>query len=144
MSLKSLFSCEFQGINSDLAQDFCWIHGTSYIPPQYQPHMKCIVELEGVESEDDAPDTAYYQWVTFFMAIQASVVTNYSKNSRVQMPFFGLQSSVIVHELNIFGIQYLTHFLNIFGIWFQSNFSICDNPDPGRGLLRTLLHLVHP
>jgi len=64
-------SCEFQGINSDLAQDFCWIHGTSYIPPQYQPHLKCIVELEGVESEDDAPDTAYYQWVTFFMAIQA-------------------------------------------------------------------------
>ena len=45
--------------------------GTSYIPPQYQPHLKCIVELEGVESEDDAPDTAYYQWVTFFMAIQA-------------------------------------------------------------------------
>ena len=36
-----------------------------------QPHLKCIVELEGVESEDDAPDTAYYQWVTFFMAIQA-------------------------------------------------------------------------
>jgi len=64
-------SCEFQGINSDLAQDFCWIHGTSYIPPQYQPHLKCIVELEGVESEDDAPDTAYYQWVTFIMAIQA-------------------------------------------------------------------------
>lgn len=29
------------------------------------------MELEGVESEDDAPDTAYYQWVTFFMAIQA-------------------------------------------------------------------------
>ena len=23
-----LCSCEFQGINSDLAQDFCWIHGT--------------------------------------------------------------------------------------------------------------------
>merc|ERR1712223_2024683 len=37
-------SCEFQGINSDLAQDYCWIHGTSYIPPQYQPHMKCILE----------------------------------------------------------------------------------------------------
>lgn len=66
-------SCEFQGINSDLAQDFCWIHGTSYIPPQYQPHLKCIVELEGIESEDDAPDTAYYQWVTFVMAIQAGV-----------------------------------------------------------------------
>jgi len=66
-------SCEFQGINSDLAQDFCWIHGTSYIPPQYQPHMKCIVELEGIESVDDAPDTSYYQWVTFIMAIHAGV-----------------------------------------------------------------------
>jgi len=66
-------SCEFQGINSDLAQDYCWIHGTSYIPPQYQPHMKCIVELEGVESVDDAPDTSYYQWVTFIMAIHAGV-----------------------------------------------------------------------
>lgn len=65
--------CEFQGINSDLAQDYCWIHGTSYIPPQYQPHMKCIVELEGVESVDDAPDTSYYQWVTFIMAIHAGI-----------------------------------------------------------------------
>ena len=35
--------------------------------------MKCIVELEGVESVDDAPDTAYYQWVTFIMAIHAGV-----------------------------------------------------------------------
>merc|ERR1712088_1185082 len=55
------------------AQDYCWIHGTSYIPPQYQPHMKCIVELEGVESVDDAPDTSYYQWVTFIMAIHAGI-----------------------------------------------------------------------
>ena len=67
------FSCEFQGINSDLAQEYCWIHGTSYIPPQYQPHMKCIVELEGVESVDDAPDTSYYQWVTFMFCIQAAL-----------------------------------------------------------------------
>ena len=32
----ALLSCEFQGISSDLAQDYCWIHGSSYIPPQYQ------------------------------------------------------------------------------------------------------------
>ena len=36
----TISSCEFQGINSDLAQDFCWIHGTSYIPPQYQVRSK--------------------------------------------------------------------------------------------------------
>jgi len=66
-------SCEFQGISSDLAQDYCWIHGSSYIPPQYQAHLKCIVDLEGVESDDDAPDTSYYQWVTFMFAIQAAI-----------------------------------------------------------------------
>jgi len=66
-------SCEFQGISSDVAQDYCWIHGSSYIAPQYQTHMKCIVDLDGVESADDAPDTSYYQWVTFMFAIQAAI-----------------------------------------------------------------------
>eukprot|EP00092_Neocalanus_flemingeri_P099278 GFUD01126655.1.p1 GENE.GFUD01126655.1~~GFUD01126655.1.p1 ORF type:complete len:393 (-),score=96.88 GFUD01126655.1:179-1357(-) len=66
-------SCEFQGISSDLAQDYCWIHGSSYIPPQYQAHVGCIVDLDGIESADDAPDTSYYQWVTFMFAIQAAI-----------------------------------------------------------------------
>ena len=35
--------------------------------------MKCIVDLEGIESEDDAPDTSYYQWVTFFLLFQAGL-----------------------------------------------------------------------
>ena len=35
-----------------------------------QAHVKCIVDLDGVESADDAPDTSYYQWVTFMFAIQ--------------------------------------------------------------------------
>ena len=82
-----MFSCEFQGISSNVAQDYCWIHGSSYIKPEYQvgnvlraqwrstfsseqAHVKCIVDLDGVESEDDAPDTSYYQWVTFMFAIQ--------------------------------------------------------------------------
>jgi len=66
-------SCEFQGISSDLAQDYCWIHGSSYIPAEYQPHLKCIVEQEGVMSADEAPDTSYYQWVTFMFCIQAAL-----------------------------------------------------------------------
>jgi len=66
-------SCEFQGISSNVAQDYCWIHGSSYIKPEYQVHMKCIADLEGVESADDAPDTSYYQWVTFMFALQAAI-----------------------------------------------------------------------
>ena len=34
--------------------------------------MKCIVDLDGVESADMAPDTSYYQWVTFMFAIQVT------------------------------------------------------------------------
>jgi len=66
-------SCQFEGINSDVAQDYCWIHGSSYIPRDYQPHLKCIVDQEGVTSSDDAPDTSYYQWVTFMFCIQAAL-----------------------------------------------------------------------
>ena len=56
-----------------MSQDYCWIHGSSYIPPEYQPHLRCIVEQEGVQSADEAPDTSYYQWVTFMFCIQVSV-----------------------------------------------------------------------
>eukprot|EP00092_Neocalanus_flemingeri_P010764 GFUD01011593.1.p1 GENE.GFUD01011593.1~~GFUD01011593.1.p1 ORF type:complete len:526 (+),score=111.55 GFUD01011593.1:72-1649(+) len=66
-------TCMFNGINSELADDFCWMHGSSYIPSQYQAHMKCIVDQSGVVSEDTAPETQYYQWVTFVFAIQAAV-----------------------------------------------------------------------
>ena len=38
--------------------------------------MKCIVDLDGIESEDDAPDTSYYQWVTFMFAIQVIFIIN--------------------------------------------------------------------
>ena len=39
-----------------------------------QASLKCIVDQEGVTSRDDAPDTAFYQWVTFMMAGQVEVV----------------------------------------------------------------------
>jgi len=66
-------SCEFQGINADLAEDYCWIHGSSYIPNVYQSHMKCTVDQTDLNSPEDAPDTSFYQWVTFVMAAQAAI-----------------------------------------------------------------------
>ena len=66
-------NCDFKGIDGEMASDYCWIHGSSYMEPQYQEHMKCIVDMEGVESADDAPDTSYYQWVTFVLLIQAGM-----------------------------------------------------------------------
>jgi len=65
-------SCDFQGIQADMAQDYCWIHGSAYIPVKYQAHMKCIVDQSDYTRAEDAPQTGYYQWVTFFFAIQAA------------------------------------------------------------------------
>jgi len=71
-------NCDFKGIDSEMASDYCWIHGSSYIPQQYQKHLKCRVELEKSdgstiedENDPDLPQTSYYQWVTFVMMVQA-------------------------------------------------------------------------
>ena len=45
-----------------------------YVIPVPQASLKCIVSQEGVTSRDNAPDTAFYQWVTFMMAAQVQVV----------------------------------------------------------------------
>ena len=48
-------STMFQGIDGETAKDFCWIHGSAYIPPEYQQHMRCIADHTGVERKEDAP-----------------------------------------------------------------------------------------
>ena len=40
-------SCDFLGLDKNMAAEYCWIHGSSYIPKQYQKHMKCSVNMEG-------------------------------------------------------------------------------------------------
>ena len=35
--------------------------------------MKCIADLEHVESKEDAPWTSYYQWVTFVQLFQVGL-----------------------------------------------------------------------
>ena len=95
-------SCDFQGVDRSMAAEYCWIHGSSYIPRQYQKHMRCSIDMTGDEKrlsisnysnttnvlyyalfsewkliiigihrEEDAPDTSYYQWVTFVLLFQA-------------------------------------------------------------------------
>jgi len=87
-------SCDFSGIDDAYAKDYCWVHGSNYIPQEYQEHMKCKVNLDEwdppfkfyyehasnqtaeeihKENRKNAPVTSYYQWVTFVMAIQAGI-----------------------------------------------------------------------
>ncbi len=65
--------CDFKGVDGETAKDYCWIHGSAYIPVEYQEHMTCIADLRHVERKEDAPDTSYYQWVMFVQLFQAGM-----------------------------------------------------------------------
>ena len=56
---------------------FCHKRGSYYklyVIPTPLDSLKCIVSQEGVTSRDNAPDTAFYQWVTFMMAAQVLIL----------------------------------------------------------------------
>ena len=40
-------ACDFLGVDRSMAAEYCWIHGSSYIPKQYQNHMRCSVDMTG-------------------------------------------------------------------------------------------------
>ena len=42
-------------------ENYCWLHGTSYIDEMYQKYLKCTIDLNGIVTENEAPDTSYYQ-----------------------------------------------------------------------------------
>ena len=55
------------------------LHSTNCPLVLLQAHLKCIVEQEGVMSADEAPDTSYYQWVTFMFCLQVATTTSSSQ-----------------------------------------------------------------
>ena len=95
-------ACDFLGVDRSMAAEYCWIHGSSYIPKQYRiicvavsiwqvkysdnitqkhrilqkishAYTRLIIFsfILGIRRERDAPDTSYYQWVTFVLLFQA-------------------------------------------------------------------------
>jgi len=50
------------------ARSYCWIHGTAYVRDHLQGKATgCFVDQSKLESEADAPVTAYYLWLPFLL-----------------------------------------------------------------------------
>jgi len=50
------------------ARSYCWIHGTTYVREHLQGKATgCFVDQSKIESEADAPVTAYYLWLPFLL-----------------------------------------------------------------------------
>jgi len=136
--------CDFTTIGADVASDYCWIHGSSFIPIEYQHHMKCIADLEGVMTEDDAPDTSYYQWVVFVMLIQAGAfylpykIWSYCEGGLIESFSKEAKAAIILTRENSFDgggevmetmvDKYVKYFKSIFhhNQWYFAKFFFCE------------------
>lgn len=62
--------CHSDKALSEYAKSYCWIHGTSYVRKQLQGKgTGCFVDQTKIESEEDAPVTAYYLWLPYLLTI---------------------------------------------------------------------------
>jgi len=74
------------------ARSYCWIHGTAYIREHLQGKATgCFVDQSRIESEEDAPVTAYYLWLPFlltfcfgFAKFPRSIWRNFLENNLVR------------------------------------------------------------
>jgi len=88
------------GVNSKVLDDYCWIHSTFHIRTEYQGSVGCLIDPELMTAKQSytgggvyfdhsvpstglaqlahpmntaTPDTSFYQWVPFFLILQASL-----------------------------------------------------------------------
>jgi len=74
------------------ARSYCWIHGTAYVREHLQGKATgCFVDQSKIESEVDAPVTAYYLWLPFlltfcfgFAKFPRSVWRNFLENGLIR------------------------------------------------------------
>lgn len=61
-------------VPKDVLNNYCWIHSTFTLPKAYDKPVGWEVAYPGVDKATDADETtyhAYYQWVCFFLTLQA-------------------------------------------------------------------------
>lgn len=97
------------------ARSYCWIHGTAYIREHLQGKATgCFVDQSRIESEEDAPVTAYYLWLPFlltfcfgFAKFPRSVWRNFLENGLVRnLLSTGAEPAVITQNFLDFRPRY--------------------------------------
>ena len=117
-------TCAFDShVPSDLAERYCWIHGSNWIDEKYQQAFDCIVTQQKDDDATTVPTTSYYQWVIFFLLLQAALFALPYKlwkaaERGVVKGFVTDEARLVIAEsLYSFG---KTWFLVVFSSWFSN------------------------
>merc|ERR1711892_654236 len=86
------------------ASSYCWIHGTAYVREHLQGKATgCFVDQSKIESEEDAPVTAYYLWIPFlltfcfgFAKFPRSVWRNFLENGLIRNILGGQSDPAVI------------------------------------------------
>jgi len=86
------------------ARSYCWIHGTAYVREHLQGKATgCFVDQSKIESEEDAPVTAYYLWIPFlltfcfgFAKFPRSVWRNFLENGLIRNILGGQSDPAVI------------------------------------------------
>jgi len=88
------------------ARSYCWIHGTAYVREHLQGKATgCFVDQSKIESEVDAPVTAYYLWLPFlltfcfgFAKFPRSVWRNFLENGMIRNIIGGQSDPAVITQ----------------------------------------------
>jgi len=88
------------------ARSYCWIHGTAYVREHLQGKATgCFVDQSKIESEEDAPVTAYYLWIPFlltfcfgFAKFPRSLWRNFLENGLIRNIIGGQNDPAVVAQ----------------------------------------------
>lgn len=126
--------CDHHGVDGSIAKAYCWIHGSSYIRKEFEPHFGCVTTQDGL---DDEADTGYYQWVIFVLILQGGLfmlpyqVWKFLEGGLMKGFDFQKTKSVIAtvdDQLNDFVRRYVRYFTLLMGhsYWYFFQFVACE------------------
>jgi len=135
-------SCDVEGIDKQLAEDYCWLHGSSYVPLDAKQEIDAWRKENNKDTKDS--DTSYYQWVSFMFCFQALIffipykiwsslegglMASFGTEGRARVMFSkdaGVNHGGVVKEAVV--EKFVTYYLSIWhrNSWYWYQFVACE------------------